>query len=175
MSSLQKLMRQRWQALLLVLLAGGFAMTVLELLLTDHFKGIQVVGIIAPAVALVAVLVGLFAGDGLRRVLALVLLVTALAGVLGTFEHFEEGGGRQVQAIGIADAAGYQPVRLTSAVAGQEGDEHFEGSESGEGRESGESREGSEGGAPPPLAPLAITGLALMGAVVLFVPREQPA
>lgn len=159
MASLRSFVQRRWQPLLLLLLAGGFAITVVELLLTGHVKGIQLVGVIAPSAALICVLIGLFAHGSLRTAMAVALLVVSLAGLLGTWEHFEEGGKQGSVPALAAQGGEYQPVRLAAASVEQEG---------------GEFREGPGGGNPPPLAPLAISGLALMGAVVLLVPENRP-
>jgi hypothetical protein len=156
-------MQRKWQPILLLLLAGGFAITVVELLLTGHVKGIQLVGVIAPAVALVCVLTGLFAHGTLRAVMAAALLVVSLAGLLGAWEHFEEGGRQGSVPALAAQGERYQPVSYQAAAVADEGNEGRERAEGGE-----------SGGNPPPLAPLAISGLALMAAVVLFVPEQRP-
>jgi hypothetical protein len=166
MSGLQGFLQRQWQAVLLLLVAGGFVVIALELFITDHYSGIQVMGIIAPTVGIVAALWGIFARGMLRTVLALLLLVVAFVGVMGVLQHFQNRGEAAAPTQMVHSDAGFQHVSWQAMPAGQE-----EG-EAGEGGEGGERREGGEG-APPPLAPLGISGLALMGAVILFTPRPD--
>lgn len=160
MSGLQGFLARQWQAVLLLLVAGGFVVIALELFITDHYDGIQVMGIIAPIVGIVAVLWGIFARGTLRTVLALLLLVVAFVGVMGVLQHFQNRGEAAIPVQMVRSAAGFQQVSWQAAPAGQEEDEADAGGEAGE-------------GAPPPLAPLGISGLALMGAVILFTPRPE--
>ena len=161
MSGLQGFFQRQWQAVLLLLVAGGFAVIALELYITAHYDGIQVVGLIAGVVGIVAALWGIFARGTVRMILALVLLVVAFAGVMGVYQHYESRSEAAVPPHLVQGDAGYQPVGWLAAPATQE---------------QGEAGEGGEGGgesAPPPLAPLGISGLALMGAVILFTPRPE--
>ena len=72
----------------------------------------------------------------------------------------------------------YQPVAYQANAiqrATQQESGENEANEAGEGGERGEvrgEREGGEG-APPPLAPLSLSGLALMGAVVLLAKQDN--
>jgi hypothetical protein len=154
---LQGFLQRQWQAVLLLLVAGGFVVIALELFITDHYSGIQVMGILAPGVGIVAVLWGIFARGTLRMVLALLLLVVAFVGVMGVLQHFQNRGEATIPVQMVRGDAGFQHVSWQAAPAGQ-----------GE----GEAGEGSEG-APPPLAPLGISGLALVGAVILLTPRPE--
>ena len=170
MTGLQAMVRRNLITILLVLLLGGFVMLLVELLITNHVGGIQNVANVASVVGAAAILLGFFAKGTFRHLLVLLLLVLSMSGLLGAWEHLEsrEGGEAQAPAALAVRSDGYQTI---SNGAGadvertlQEDDE--EGEEAREGGEGGE-REGGEG-APPPLAPLSLSGLALMGAVVLL-------
>lgn len=170
MTGLQAMVRRNLITILLMLLLGGFVMLLAELLVTNHVDGIQNVANVASIVGAAAILLGFFAKGTFRHLLVLLLLVLSLSGLLGAWEHLEsrEGGEAQAPAALAVRSDGYQTI---SNGAGadiertlQEDDE--EGEEAREGGEGGE-REGGEG-APPPLAPLSLSGLALMGAIVLL-------
>ena len=169
MSGLQGFFQRQWQAVLLLLVAGGFAVIALELYITAHYDGIQVVGLIAGVVGIVAALWGIFARGTVRMILALVLLVVAFAGVMGVYQHYESRSEAAVPPHLVQGDAGYQPVGWLAAPATQEQGEAGEAA----GGETGEGGEGGGESAPPPLAPLGISGLALMGAVILFTPRPE--
>ncbi len=158
MSGLQGFFQRQWQTVLLLLITGGFAVIALELFITDHYDGIQLIGIIAPVIGIVAALWGIFARGTLRMILALLLVVEAVAGMMGVLQHFQNRGEAAVPAYLVQGDAGYRPVAWLAAPASQE---------------EGEAAESGSESAPPPLAPLGISGLALMGAVILFTPRPE--
>lgn len=166
MRNLENFVRRNLVTLLLLLLLGGFGMLLGELLITNHVDGIQRVAVIASVVGAVALLAGFFARGMLRHLVVLLLLVLTLSGLLGAWEHLEEGS-REASVpatLAAADSAGYQPIAdrtSTTERAPQQENEQNEG-----GREGGE-------GSPPPLAPLSLSGLALMGAVVLLAKQDD--
>ena len=127
MNALRGLVRRHLFTLLLLLLAGGFAVILGELFLYQHWEGTQLVGLIVTIVGTVAVVAGLFVKGTLRSVLAILLLVLSVAGLLGVREHSE------------------------SAAKAQN----------------------EEDAVPPPLAPLGVSGLSLMGFVLLFARRDD--
>ncbi|MFZ4849863.1 MAG: hypothetical protein ACOYL7_12110 [Caldilinea sp.] len=158
MSSLQIFLARRRDVLLLGLLAGGFAVLLGELVLYRHWEGSQQIGLVATAVGLAVMLLGLFARGRLRPLLGLLLLALSLSGLMGVREHLEEGGG---------EAARLPAQASLQLVAYQAGPSSEEKEEEGEVRgERGES-------APPPLAPLGLSGLALMGAVILLARPDE--
>jgi len=169
MTGLQAMVRRNLITILLVLLLGGFVMLLAELLITNHVDGIQNVANVASIVGAAAILLGFFAKGMFRHLLVLLLLVLSLSGLLGAWEHLEsrEGGEAQAPAALAVRSDGYQTVSNGAGADAertlQDDDEGEEAREGGEGSE----REGGEG-APPPLAPLSLSGLALMGAVVLL-------
>jgi hypothetical protein len=154
--------QRRWQALLLLLLAVGFASTAVDLLLAGHVEGVAFLGVVAPAVAFVCVMIGLFAGRTMRGAMAVVLLFVALAGLLGAWQHFEAGrrspgGGAPVL---LARQGASQAVRYAPALAAQGGSPLAQ------------PRRGRRDG-PSPLMPLVMSGLALMAAILLLVQANR--
>jgi multisubunit Na+/H+ antiporter MnhG subunit len=126
--------------------AGGFALLLAEMLLTEHTGGVQAVAVWATVAGLVLCLAGLVIRS--RRVALLVglaLVLLSLTGPVGLYLH----------------ATGEAEARETRAPA-KDRDPRDEESEEGEEGEGGE-----EGKGPPPLSPLSLSGLALMGAVAV--------
>jgi len=175
MSKLEMMVRRNLITILLLLLLGGFAMLLVELLITNHVDGIQNVANVASLVGAVAILLGFFAKGTFRHLIVLLLLVLSLSGLLGAWEHLEsrEGGEARTPAALATSQDGYQTIASRAGTdveraTQQEGGEENEGGESSEGG----GREGG-GGSPPPLAPLSLSGLSLMGAVVLLAKRDS--
>ncbi len=137
--------------LILAFTAGGFAFLLAELLLERHWEGSQLIAPVAASLGLILALVSL-AGQRSVAVIALFLLLS-VSGLFGTFQHFEErtepneepSEQATVRVIPIAD------VTTTAPRAAPDGE--FSGSPEGRG-----------GGGPPWLAPLSLSGLALLGA-----------
>ena len=163
MQKLENMTRQHLTVILLLLLLSGFATLLAELLLTNHFGGTQSVAVIASVVGALALLTGFFVKGSVRHVVALLLLVLSISGLMGMREHFEEASeARATPALVTMDAGGYQPIAGSADAIARTLQQEDEENET---RDRGES-------APPPLAPLSLSGLALMGAVVLFAKRD---
>ena len=167
-NKLQSFVRANFHQILMLLLAGGGLMVLGELLWTGHTDGMQLVGVIASAVMVVLAIVGLFAHGTLRLTLAVLFVLLSITGLVGVLEHNEAEGEGEANVpalvIGRADA-GMMPISYRSEALQQE-------DEAGEANEAS----GAEGGgesAPPPLAPLSLSGLALMSAVVLLGRRDE--
>ena len=161
MASIQALTRRHLTTLLLLLLAGGFAVILGELILYKHYDGIQLIGLISTIAGLVIVLWGLFAKGGTRITLAVLMLLLSFAGVMGVIQHNEgeEGAeGARMPPLAAAATDGDVANRQIALPADDDGGPEQRGA-------GGES-------APPPLAPLGLSGLALMGAVILFAKRD---
>jgi hypothetical protein len=181
MTSLQVTIRRYLTPILLLLLAGGFLVVLGELYLYRHWHGTQLIGFSATVIGLVAVLLGLFAKRGFRLGLAVLLVLISVSGLIGTWEHFEsrsEEGGEAARPALAATAQVADATNMTIAYqpAASERMGPQEGGEGGEGAEAGEAGEGGERGgeqAPPPLAPLSLAGLSLMGAAILFAKQDQ--
>lgn len=176
MTELRTFLRRHLISLLLLSVAGGFLMLVAELILVNHTNGIQLVAVVASIAGVILALAGLVTRGTLRTIVAVLFVLLAVSGLVGTAEHLE-GGEEGAEAVvpaqiesaaqpGAASNVSYSPdTNVTQYRLNQEGEEE---------RERGE-REGAEG-TPPPLAPLSLSGLALLGALATFAgddPRES--
>lgn len=147
----RSLVRSYLPELVLVGAAGGFAGTVAELLLTDHSDGTQVIAVIAAGIGAALCLAGLLVRSRIvLRTLAIGLLLLSISGPVGVFLH----------AGGEADAS-EAPLSVEN-VAALDRDEDDDDDE-GAGGEGGEGEEDEDEGIPP-LAPLSLSGLGLLGA-----------
>lgn len=155
MQGLQEMIRRRVFTLLLLLLAGGFIVLLAELLWTGHTEGIQIVAVIAGITGWVLTGLGAVLKRSAGPVLAAILLLLSLTGLLGTFEHLEEG----EEAVGALPALAAHSGARTVTVAYRA--DSVQESEPREGREPGKTP-------PLPLAPLSLAGLSIMAAVVLL-------
>lgn len=169
MSKLQGFLAQRQDTILLLLLAGGFAVVLGELVLYQHWEGTQLIGFGATVVGMLAVLAGIFVKGTLRTVIGLLLVVLSISGLIGAREHLEAAKGEAMSPrpalVQQSTLAGAQEIAYRPGGLAQEEEEE---GEEGEGGESGEE-------VPPPLAPLSLSGLALMGAVILLAKKEEAA
>lgn len=174
MQNLENLVRRHLSALLLLSLAGGFIVLLAELLITNHVDGIQNVAVIAAAVGAVAVLAGLFVKGTIRHLVVLLLLVLTLTGLVGTWQHFESNRDDEASRptpLAAVEQGGYQTIAARSGAVERTPQQEAQENETRAG-----DREGERGdkGAPPPLAPLSLSGLTLMGALVLLAKRDEP-
>lgn len=140
-------LRKRLLDLVVLFGLGGLFLTGVELLLMDHTEGIQ---LLAP---LAAFLGALLAGLGMafkRWALALALALALLApvGLFGFLQHLEES----------LEAGAPAVYRYVDAEEGWE--------------ERGAGKDGEGEKAPPPLAPLSLSGLALLAALGLYTREE---
>jgi len=165
MAGLQSFTRKHLTTLLLVLLAGGFAVLLAELILYKHFEGLQLVGLFSTIVGLLAALWGLVAKGGTRIALAGVMVLLVVAGLIGVVQHNEsEGGDEGARPAAIAAAGANANISLTAPGVAQDSDDAPVAP--------GARPRGDSETPPPPLAPLGLSGLALMGAVVLLAKRD---
>lgn len=178
MKNFRSLLRQHQYTLLMLLLAGGFAVVLGELILYQHWDGVQLVGFLATVAGLLLVLIGMFAGGRLGNAVAVLLVILSLTGVIGAYEHYESSHKEKLAAaparLESAATAGNQNVALRLAAAPQAApaEEHSEEGEAKAGSAAGENRDEAET-PPPPLAPLSLAGLALMGAIVVAAKPES--
>ncbi len=145
--------RKNFPEVVLAGAAGGFLMILAELIITDHLDGIQLVAVVASVIGLVVSAAGFLLRGAASRAGAILLVLLSISGLVGAFEHYEEG---QEEATatqhGLAVGQEYRYI---------DSDKEDEESVSGE--------EGEEGEAvPPPLAPLSLSGLALLGAMAML-------
>jgi len=154
----QRFVRAFLPDLVLAGAAGGFALLLAEMLLTDHTEDLQAVAVWSAVAGIVLCLIGLAIRSRRAALLvSLALVLLSLAGPVGFYLH----------------ATGEAEARETQALA-QDRDPRDDGDEEGEEGEGGEGgEEGEEGKGPPPLSPLSLSGLALMGALALAARDED--
>ena len=154
--------RKNFPELVLVGAAGGFLMILAELIITDHLEGTQLVAVVASVIGLVVSAVGFLLRGAASRAGAILLVLLSISGLVGAFEHYEEG-----QEEATATQHGLPVGQDYRYIDSDEEDEESVSGEAGEAGEEGE--EGEEGEAvPPPLAPLSLSGLALLGAMAML-------
>ena len=189
MENMASVVRKNVTAIQLLLLASGFTITLVELILMGHTEGIQLVAVGSTVLGIVLALWGLVAGNATRTIVVILFLGLSLSGLVGAFEHLEGGEDEAGEA-----SATFQVVNtnrgqiVNTAFNAEEEGENGEGSEAGEvsatggsneageggeGGEGGEANEGGKEGNPPPLAPLSLSGLALFGAVTLLGAKRE--
>lgn len=147
---MQEGLRKRFPELVAFFSALGFLTLLAELLLTGHTEGIQALAPLGAGMGALATLAGLGLKAGRPWAIGLLLLLGGL-GLVGLLQHTEE----------ALEAQGPAEVRLV----GEEGEAYpaYLGlSEEEEEEVDGENL-------PPPLAPLALSGLGLLGALALYV------
>lgn len=127
-------------------IALGFVFLFAELFLMGHWHGTQLIAVITCGMGLVLSLVALKPATGLRRLVAVLFLVLALSGVYGFLEHREGRGERQQEAAPALQAAKDDVT--------QEALHSFANN-------------------PPMLSPLALSGLAMLGALTLWLDQAE--
>lgn len=174
MSKLETMVRRNLITILLLLLLGGFAMLLAELLITNHVDGIQNVANVASLVGAVAILLGFFAKGTFRHLLVLLLLVLSLSGLLGAWEHLQSREGHDEARVPAALSTRSETFQTISNRIGTDtqGTTQQEAGEQQQNMPSEGSRPRLPGGGAPPLAPLSLSGLSLMGAVLLLAKRD---
>ncbi len=149
--------RDHFITLILAFTAGGFVFILAELLLERHWGGVQLVAPISAAVGLVLVLL---AFTWRRAVpVAVLFLLLGMTGLFGTFEHFEA---RTEERDGLPGQASQVVVQTVSTVpTGTEGEAR--------------PPDGERRGGPPWLAPLSLSGLALLGGAATLAGKSNRA
>ena len=89
MDSIVRFVHDKFYMLIVLLIAGGFAVIVAELIWTNHTDGIQLVGMIAAVAGVVLGLAALFVKGTGRLVVAALFLVLSVSGIIGVVEHRE--------------------------------------------------------------------------------------
>lgn len=139
-SSLIARLQRQFPRLVLLLLAGAFALSLAELVLTHHTEDKQLIGVGASALGILFSLLGVVVRGKWKGLAIAGLLFVTFGGVMGTVEHREEALEHQQKAAG-------RPAEA------EEEEEH----------------------GPPPLAPLSLAGLGLMGTLAVLARREEAA
>lgn len=143
--TIQAIVRSRFHLLVMSVIAGGFLVLLTELLIYSHYQQLQLVGLAAVIIGLIASVLGIGARGTMRTRLVAVFLVVSLSGLLGLYFHNER------------------------RIGGESGPPQAGGSEP----QGGET--GSDGPRMPPpvLASLSVTGLCIFGAVMLLARRDE--
>lgn len=131
--------------ILLVFVAGGFLVFFLELLLLKHTEGIQLLAILASLGGLALALLSLVLRGQVLRWGMLAFALLAAVGLIGMVQHLEKGTGEALA----------KPLLFADT------EEAY-----------GATLESENDPAPPPLAPLGLSGLGLLGAFALLL-RED--
>ncbi len=156
-------LRRNTTALLLSFVAAGFAFLLAELLLIGHTEGSQLVATSASAVGLLLALLALVPQRTLRFVVAGLFVLLALSGVYGAFAHKTDRIERREEASAalavVESSVVDSPANATGAVTP---------ADAGETKEVVGEALGSFAENPPILSPLALSGLAVLGILVLL-------
>lgn len=163
---IQSFAREHLTTLMMLLLAAGFLVVLGELVLYKHYVGEQLIGLLSTVVGTVLVLWGIFAKGRVRVTLATLLVVLSLAGLIGVEEHSASEAGEAQRPTPVAVSAANIAISTGAPTVAQDSETDAGTTEAGS--------EGSSKTTPPPLAPLGLSGLALMGAVILFAKRDEP-
>lgn len=138
-------LQERFPQVVGVMVAGGFALTVGELLLMNHTEKAQLIGVAMSGVGMVAALLGVVTPHRFRKLLVALLIVVAGSGLFGVYEHFEEAQEHREKA---------QKEYAAALARGEEPDSKAKKQD------------------PPPVAPLSVTGLAMLGGLGLLARRD---
>lgn len=153
MDRLQTAARQRLPQWTLAGVTLGFIVILAELALTGHTQGAQGVGVLASLGGIALTLAALWLPSHRLRAVVVLLAILSLSGLAGVALHAEE------------RAEGAAKSRAEWATI----EETYEG-------RSGEAEAQRPGaGGPPPLAPLSLSGLGLLGALATLGRGRNPA
>lgn len=131
-------LRHHFPALVLLANAGAFAVLLAELAILDHFDGFQLVAPVAALTGLVACLLAVVLPSRLPLLMVVPLALVALAGLVGVYRHLDE------------RDADLPLLTAPAALAHDDGDDKDEDEDDDEHE-------------PPPLAPLGLSGSAMLG------------
>lgn len=151
MKALQNLVQKNLFTLLLLLIAGGFIMFLVELIMMGHTHGTQQIAVIATVTGLGLTLAGLFAKSKMRQLLVVLFVLLSVSGLYGTLEHTEKREERVAETSGIT----------VTATGSDEGDELAQ------------ELVGEFQTFPPALSPLGLSGFSALGAVALLGKKDE--
>jgi len=130
----------------LIAVAAGFVTLLAELIMAGHTRGAQLIGVVASVAGIVLALAGLATRGKAAAWVGILMIVLSLSGLVGVAEHAEW---RQER---FARQERYQAFQTYQPYAAR-----------------------GERGAPPLLAPLSVTGLALIGAAATLAREPEKA
>lgn len=146
MAEVRSWLKKQLSLILLVLVGAGFLMIMIELLMTEHFNGAQQIGFFAALFGFALTVHGVIARPKTQSYLAILFLCLALFGFVGVFEHYGVRKAKEILNM-------MQATTLSSPDAA-----------------GGEVRRRII--SPPLLAPLSLSGLALLGMIALLASEE---
>jgi len=153
MQNVRRMLQENYFTVMMLLLAGGFAMLLVELFMLDHTDGIQLVAVAASLSGLVLTLAALFVRGRAATTVAALLLVLSATGLFGAYEHLVNREGESANAQRLVQP-GNQPIA------------YYQDEET--------PAEGEAAGPPPPLAPLSLAGLGVVAAATMLgAPRKD--
>jgi len=138
--------------LVLLANAGAFAVLLAELFILEHTDGFQLVAPVSAATGLVLSLVAIVVRGPARMAVAAAFVILAGSGLIGVTRHFSERDG------GLSFA-------LVSTAAAQPGSDDDDDDRSGRRGGDDDDDDDDDDEDPPPLAPLALSGSAMLGAL----------
>jgi hypothetical protein len=145
--------------LILLANAGAFAVLLAELLITDHTDGSQLIAPVAAAIGIALCGIAAVLPPRLRLAPAAFLVVLSISGVVGFYQHMDEWDG------------GLSGLFQSSDDDDDDDDDRNSGRGSGDEEDEDDDDDDAE---TPPLAPLGISGTALLSALAAFaVPRRE--
>jgi hypothetical protein len=163
MQAVRRLVQEHYYTIVMLLLVGGFAILLAELLMLGHTDGVQLVGVGATVAGLILTLAALFVRERAAMAVAVMLVLLSVTGLIGVREHLE-----QREADGAERAAIQQPQQAAfREIAYTQDDDDAPKATAPDGNARPDGDRDDNGGTPPPLAPLSLAGLSIMGAVTI--------
>lgn len=89
MDGLRRSIQGNFSSILLILVTGGFLVLLVELVLFQHWQGLQLIGLGSVVLALILTIAGMFVEGGGANVIGILLVVISLVGLVGVFEHYQ--------------------------------------------------------------------------------------
>jgi hypothetical protein len=136
---LSKTLRMHTTNVLLAFVAAGFALLLIELILINHLFQLQLIAVGSSAIGLLLSLLAFLPRAGLRRIITGLYVVLALVGLFGFFIHATARSGHRQQAAAVQPPSDRTLRRALTSFTRN----------------------------PPIVPPLALSGLATLGIVVL--------
>ena len=142
-------LQERFPEVVGLMVAGGFALTLGELFLMGHTEKSQMIGMGMSGAGLLTALLGAVLAPRFRKALLGLWIVVAASGLFGVYEHFEEAQEHR-------EKARLEARARPAAGEATEHEKHSKGEKHG----------------PPPMAPLSVTGMAMLGGLGLLARRS---
>ncbi|MEZ4662115.1 MAG: hypothetical protein R2911_31575 [Caldilineaceae bacterium] len=155
MHELQLVLQERFRAIVLLFVIGGFLTTAAELIFMGHVNGSQLVGVYAAIFGAFIATHGMVAAPKTRYYLAGIFLLLCFMGVVGVLEHF--GVRKTKEAMMLVQQ---MRAAMTEGAAALGGPNNIGANLLGRIT------------SPPVLAPLSLSGFSFLGMFTLFLPNK---